>query len=893
MNRWSGLLCSVLAIGACSCNTGPRALQWELEYTDPVLEADVLAYRLAIIAGGCPAGTEAPPPGTDGGVDADASDGLDAGAGFDGGRDAGASMDAGLPAVDAGFTGVPGTVRYEVELRRGEVAEMNPPVLAPGGWGFLVEARDGSCGTVAVGCTPLDLPLEGSEASVTVRLAAQTLAAPCQPGRCIDGLCGMPDASVEVPDGCIPRDETCNRADDDCDGYVDEDFDLQRDTMNCGSCGNFCPPVTNGAVTCEGGACRTECEEDFSFCPGNRGTCDTDLSQPVDCGSCGNFCPAETPICGGTAGARRCVDTCGPGQLLCGRSCVDPVNDANHCGACNVDCSRPNAVTECAAGGCVLVSCVPDYEDCDGDLDNGCEQYTREDENNCGGCGIACPDCQSCSSGTCTARSNLSSCLGSDGVCIGGACCGGCYDDFRGDRAECEPGTTAEFCGSGGEFCRTCGGECETCATGSCEPAADGTACTDGVCSDEECCRTCVDASGVCRPSSATSCGTGGAACVACACANDTCSGGTCGVGADMRATAIDAGDFHTCALRGSDLFCWGDNELGQAGLGATTRGDTPFQLLDGLPFRSVATGPLWTCAGVSNLGTRLLCWGQNESNQAGSGPNPTTSPLVFASPWSGLFRPAGLGGAHGCGTHNADLRCWGNNDDGQLGLGNTTSPGADPEVSLSGVSDAEPHGGARHMCIRTGDRRIRCAGNDDEGQLGNGPAGSSTSWVDVPSMSMGWDSLAVGAHFGCAVRTDSTLWCWGSNASGQLGNGSTGGSEPSPVQVGTEPVWHRVFAGTSHACAIRGTGGADELWCWGDNRLGQIGNGAMGGSVTAPVRVGTSLWATAAPGGNHTCAIDDVGAVYCWGQNNKGQLGIAGGSSTTPSLTPERVCFP
>lgn len=893
------MLCA-LAVGVCSCNTGPRALQWELEYAEPALEEDVLAYRLAIIAGGCPAGTQAPPPGSDGGVDADATAGLDAALPFDAGRDAGAAMDAGLPSIDGGFSGVPGSVRYEVELRRGEVAEMNPPVLDPGGWGFLVEARDGSCGTVAVGCTPLDLPLDAP--SVTVRLAAETLAAPCQPGRCIDGLCGMPDASVEVPDGCIPRDEFCNRADDDCDGYVDEDFDLQRDTMNCGSCGNFCPPVANGAVTCDVGACRTECEEDFSFCPGDRGTCDTDLSQPSDCGSCGNFCPTEAPICGGTEGARRCVDTCGPGQLLCGRTCVDPVNDANHCGGCNIDCSRPSAVTECAAGGCALVSCAPDYEDCDGDLDNGCEQFTREDENNCGGCGVACTDCQSCSSGTCTARSNFSSCGESDdgeSLCIDGACCGGCfvYDGFRGDDTTCEPGTTLESCGTAGEACEPCEGECRTCATGSCEPAPDGTLCTDGVCGGGACCSTCLDGDGTCRPNSAAFCGTGGDSCVACECGDDVCAGGSCSVG--TPATSLDAGDFHTCARLGTQLHCWGENRRGQLGVGSSADFlATPQRVT--FPFAGsvgeFATGQLSTCAIV---GSRLYCWGDNTNNVVGAGAALSRSPIQIAGTWRGA-EPLGIGRAHGCGTSMADppdgdsLFCWGNNTAGQLGNGSTSASVFGPEVILPTVGDAIPHAGDAHTCVRVGED-IRCAGSNDQGRLGYStePDAESTTFETVLPGTR-WKSLAVGSDFSCGVQVELTLWCWGRNESGQLGQ--PGGSALLPQQVGTEAVWDRVYAGVGHACAIRGVGGPGELWCWGDNEFGQVGNGVVGGVgavVDRPVRVGTGLWRMAAPGEHHTCGIDESGAVHCWGQNAQGQLGIASGASLVASPTPQRVCFP
>lgn len=131
--------------------------------------------------------------------------------------------------------------------------------------------------------------------------------------------------------------------------------------------------------------------------------------------------------------------------------------------------------------------------------------------------------------------------------------------------------------------------------------------------------------------------------------------------------------------------------------------------------------------------------------------------------------------------------------------------------------------------------------------------------------------SLAVGMRHACLLRVDGTIWCWGRNADGQLGDGTTI-DRNTPVRVGAYTDWTSVAAGNDHTCGLRAGGTA---WCWGRNDTGQIGDDARGTDRTSPVQVGIwSDWTSLVGGGAHTCGIRAGGTSWCWGANRWGQLG-------------------
>jgi alpha-tubulin suppressor-like RCC1 family protein len=147
---------------------------------------------------------------------------------------------------------------------------------------------------------------------------------------------------------------------------------------------------------------------------------------------------------------------------------------------------------------------------------------------------------------------------------------------------------------------------------------------------------------------------------------------------------------------------------------------------------------------------------------------------------------------------------------------------------------------------------------------------------------------VTTGLYHTCAIKNDGTLWCWGGNLSGQLGSDSIPvlptSQTSDPVQIaGT--TWQSVSAGQSHTCAVMVDG---TLWCWGSNTSGQLGDNTLD-SKSTPVAVGTSgqTWAMVAAGVTHTCALATGGSLWCWGDNSAGQLGIG---SNYPGKIPTRV---
>jgi alpha-tubulin suppressor-like RCC1 family protein len=147
------------------------------------------------------------------------------------------------------------------------------------------------------------------------------------------------------------------------------------------------------------------------------------------------------------------------------------------------------------------------------------------------------------------------------------------------------------------------------------------------------------------------------------------------------------------------------------------------------------------------------------------------------------------------------------------------------------------------------------------------------------------WLAVSAGGSYTCGISTDHSLWCWGDNRHGQLGVGDTK-KRAVPTQVGTGTDWVGLVAGNAHTCATRTD---HTLWCWGWNRDGQLGIGSKNLKRTTPTRVGAGAeWAeVSAAGFAHTCGTRTDHTLWCWGSNGAGQLGL--GDNTNRS-TPTQV---
>ena len=185
------------------------------------------------------------------------------------------------------------------------------------------------------------------------------------------------------------------------------------------------------------------------------------------------------------------------------------------------------------------------------------------------------------------------------------------------------------------------------------------------------------------------------------------------------------------------------------------------------------------------------------------------------------------------------------------------------------------------HTCALLTGGTVDCWGHNHYGQLGNGTTADSPTLVPVSGLS-GITAIATGVFHTCALLTGGTVDCWGANPDGELGNGTTTDSS-TPVTVGVFSGATAISAGGAHTCALVPFYGGIAL-CWGNNYVGQLGNGTTTNSSTPVPVSGLSGVTAIATGGNHTCALLTGGTVDCWGENTYGELGNGTRSnSSTP----------
>ncbi len=309
----------------------------------------------------------------------------------------------------------------------------------------------------------------------------------------------------------------------------------------------------------------------------------------------------------------------------------------------------------------------------------------------------------------------------------------------------------------------------------------------------------------------------------------------------------------------------------GAGNVGADNTHDWSIDLL----WNEVAVGPMFSCGIAADRS--LWCWGDRMAIDGAALRWSSQFPQWISGPseWNDL----GAGWAHACGIRHATsttvgaLYCWGQNGNGQLGL-NDTNPRFAP--SRVGPSDSwrKVEAGGAFTCALDAGGDLYCWGQNDYGQVGDGTTQTRhIPWpVNEPVAGMAWTTFAVGEISACAISVapDSNLYCWGGNGNGQVGNGSY---DPAwgPQLVGTySDKWIDVAMGRGHTCAIK-VGGA--LYCWGSSSRGQLGYGT-GSTYTSPqpTQVGYT-WQNVYAGGDTTCARTNAGSIYCFGNNDSGQL--------------------
>jgi alpha-tubulin suppressor-like RCC1 family protein len=251
-------------------------------------------------------------------------------------------------------------------------------------------------------------------------------------------------------------------------------------------------------------------------------------------------------------------------------------------------------------------------------------------------------------------------------------------------------------------------------------------------------------------------------------------------------------------------------------------------------------------------------------------------------------------GDQHNCVVlQNNTMKCWGRNQDGQLGNGVANTSSSTP-VDVTGITDAIAVAcGSTFTCALRTNGRVACWGDGLAGQLGTGTKASSNTAVEVKNLDT-VVAISAGEAHACAVKSNGTVVCWGDNGNGQLGTGSlTPTQSAEPIAVPTLDDVAQVAAAQRSTCARKRSGG---VLCWGANEIGQLGSGAANPTPNPSPSIVSNLdvsmvWA----GATHACAVSKAaattGAVLCWGSGGLGQIGdgqTRDGGNPTP--TPIRV---
>ena len=349
------------------------------------------------------------------------------------------------------------------------------------------------------------------------------------------------------------------------------------------------------------------------------------------------------------------------------------------------------------------------------------------------------------------------------------------------------------------------------------------------------------------------------------------CSGAATASDPHGNAVAIAAGVTHACAVTDTgSAKCWGANSRGQVGDGTWVERHIPrnvYGLGDGT---AISSGNASTCALTRAGGVR--CWGENFNGQVGDGTTVIRNKPVDVSGLANGVTAISVGGASSCAlTVAGGVKCWGENCCGQLGDGTAIDRHVPVDVVglTTGVTATAANGG--YTCALTNAGGVRCWGNNSHGQLGDGTTDERRTPVDVLGLTSGVAAIAVGGLHTCALTSAGGIKCWGYNIAGQLGDG-TQEDRHTPVDVRTlSSGVVALTAGFQHTCALTSAGTAK---CWGYNAFGQLGDGSTIDS-RAPVDVkGLTSVAELAANGQYTCARTTAGEIACWGGNSNGQLG-------------------
>jgi len=482
------------------------------------------------------------------------------------------------------------------------------------------------------------------------------------------------------------------------------------------------------------------------------------------------------------------------------------------------------------------------------------------------------------------------------------SCCGGDCIDLQRTVSQCgtcghacpTPANATARCSAGRcDFsCRVGYGDCDGAASSGCETPLDTladcgqcgracaltnatSACTAGACAIVRCNAGFGDCDGdptngcEARLDTATNCGLCGRACTPGTNATSACESMACVSRCNVGYGDCDGVASNGCEtnLRTSAASC------GRCGAACAVGDTCGAGICANEAITQITAGESHACA-LRRSGT-VTCWGFNESGLLGDGSmSPRSAPVQVVGITDAAEVDAGP--HHTClRRRNGQVWCWGFGEFGSLGDG-TNTPIQPRPVQVSGLSDAESISvGDGLSCARSTSRGVLCWGVNTYGEIGDGTTVSRSTPVAVSmpggATLLGRPSAGTFGH-ACAMQVGTTqIFCWGQNISGEIGDGTMINRHIPTMVIPVDAS--DVIAGGGSTCARdRGNG----MRCWGDNNSGILGNGSTTTRFATPqtVLLGTSNLAQMAMGGGHACALRSTGAVSCWGSNNYGEIG-------------------
>lgn len=332
--------------------------------------------------------------------------------------------------------------------------------------------------------------------------------------------------------------------------------------------------------------------------------------------------------------------------------------------------------------------------------------------------------------------------------------------------------------------------------------------------------------------------------------------------------TAIAAGLGHTVVCKpGNSVYAWGLNDSGQVGNGVFGAHSVAANVLNLSAIRQVAAGDNFALA-LKTDGT-VSAWGDNSFGQLGDGSRTSRlAPVAITGLTNVTSIAAGARHALALKT-DGSVWGWGDNASGQLGDGSTTARLA--PVRLTAISNVVAiAAGADHSVGLRADGTVWEWGLNSSGQLGITAGAPRASPLQVPTLT-NITATAAGGAFTLALRADGTAWSWGDNAFGQLGIGKPDLKKDKPTQITALTGIAKIFAGDAHAFALNRNG---TLYAWGNNATGQLGDGTITQRSSPGTVPGVTNPAVIAGGTDHSLAVKPNGTMSSWGGNILGELG-------------------